>query len=170
VGTPDPDPGLGTGRLRVVRRITRSPEATRILAETLAKGLEAGDCLLLLGTLGAGKTCFVQGLARGLGVSPDHRVTSQTFTLFGVYPGRIPLYHFDAYRVRDPQELLRWGDEALLGEEGVAVVEWGAGLKRRLPGPILCVRFSILSNQDRLIRFYGPWSRFEAVLLNIHGE
>lgn len=164
------DPSPGGGRLRVVRRITRNPEETRALAETLAKKLEAGDRLLLLGTLGAGKTCFVQGLARGLGVDPDHRVTSQTFTLFGIYPGRVPLFHFDAYRIRDPIELLRWGDEALLGDEGVAVVEWGAGLKRLLPGPILCVRFSILSNQDRLIRFYGQSSRFEPILLNICRE
>ena len=149
---------------------TGGPDQTRALAHRVAVGLRAGDRLLLTGPLGAGKTCFVQGLAAGLGVDPGYRVTSQTFTLLGLYPGRVPLYHFDAYRVRDPEELLDWGDEALLGGDGVVAVEWGEGLKRRLPPPILCVRFRILSEHDRRIRFYGHAWRFAALIAGIGGE
>jgi len=166
---PDPDP-RPPAHFRVASRVTRSPGETLALARRLGTRLATGDRLLLTGTLGAGKTCFVQGLAEGLGVDPEHRVTSQTFTLLGVYPGRIPLYHFDAYRVRRPEELIEWGDEALLGSEGVVVVEWGEGLKRDLPEPILLVRFTILGNQDRRIRFYSRASRFGPIVAEIGRE
>jgi len=168
---PDPDPARRPARrFGSVSRVTRSPAETLALARRLGTRLDRGDRLLLLGTLGAGKTCFVQGLAEGLGVDPSLRVTSQTFTLLGLYPGRIPLYHFDAYRVGGPEELVEWGDEALLGEDGVVVVEWGEGLKRDLPEPILFVRFTILGNQDRRIRFYSRASRFRPVLAEIGRE
>lgn len=166
---PDPDPPPPP-LFRVASRVTRSPGETMTLARRLGTRLAAGDRLLLMGTLGAGKTCFVQGLAEGLGVDPAHRVTSQTFTLLGVYPGRIPIYHFDAYRVQGPEELIEWGDEALLGEEGVVVVEWGEGLKRDLPDPILFVRFTILDDHDRRIRFYSRSSRFGPIVAEIGRE
>jgi tRNA threonylcarbamoyladenosine biosynthesis protein TsaE len=120
--------------------------------------------MLLRGPLGAGKTCFVQGLARGLEVPPERRVTSQTFTLYGVYPGRLPLYHFDAYRIRDPDELVLWGEEALLGGDGVAVVEWGERLGRLLPEPVLRVRIEPRGDQDRRIRIYGSARDFGPIL------
>ena len=94
--------GAAIGPVRVVSVVTRAPEETRRVGERLARRLAAGTRLLLRGPLGAGKTCFVQGMARGLDVPPERRVTSQTFTLYGVYPGRLPLYHFDAYRIQDP--------------------------------------------------------------------
>jgi len=155
------------GRVPVARVVTKGPLQTLHLAEHLAKRLDSGDKLLLMGGLGAGKTCFVQGLARGLGVAASRKVTSQTFTLFGIYPGRVPLFHFDAYRVQDPEELLEWGEEVLFGEEGVAVVEWGEGMRRHLPEPILLLRFTILSSHDRLVRFYSRSARFEPVILDL---
>lgn len=154
----------------VARRRTRSPEETRTLAAWLGERLEPGDRLMLDGPLGAGKTCFVQGLALGLGVDPSHRVTSPTFTLGGAYPGRLPLYHYDAYRVDDPDQLLEWGEEGLSGERGVAVVEWGGAFGRRIEPPVLWIRISPRDGNDRLIRFYSPAPRFETILREIRGD
>jgi tRNA threonylcarbamoyladenosine biosynthesis protein TsaE len=158
------------GSLVTGRVISQSAEATQRIASRMAVHLAAGDRILLLGTLGAGKTCFVQGLAQGLGVDRNHKVTSPTFTLLCVYRGRLPLYHLDAYRISDPAELMQWSDEALLADDGIVAVEWGEGLKRLLPGPILVIRFRIRGNQERLIRFYGPWSRFGPLAADFLGQ
>lgn len=156
--------GPPIGPVQVVTVTTGSPEETRGVGAQLAALLGAGARVLLRGPLGAGKTCFVQGMARGLGVPPEYRVTSQTFTLYGVYPGRLPLYHFDAYRIQDPAELVAWGDEALFGGDGVAVVEWGERLGRLLPEPVLRVRIEPRGPQDRRIRIYGPARDFGSIL------
>ena len=96
--------------------------ATRALGEALGRVLGPGSVVLLAGQLGAGKTVLAGGLARGLGVSGDYAVTSPTFTLLNLYPGRLPLYHADLYRLSPGEaaelELL---DQAA---EGVLAVEW----------------------------------------------
>ncbi len=83
--------------MKEVRLITYSAEQTRALAEKLAGFLSAGSLITLSGQLGAGKTTFTQGLAKGLGV--ERKVTSPTFTILKIYQGRLPLYHIDAYRL-----------------------------------------------------------------------
>lgn len=102
---------------------TASAPETEAAGERLASGLATGDVLLLEGPLGSGKTTFVRGLARGLGVTAH--VASPTFQLVRVYPGRLPLAHADLYRLDDPVSAL--GDLGLeeLAERGVAVIEWG---------------------------------------------
>lgn len=103
--------------------LTRSPEETRAIAEALGARLGPGQVLALLGDLGAGKTCFCQGLAQGLGVSPKAAVTSPTYTMVNAYPGRLPFFHADLYRVSpgfDPGDL----DFFELAEDGVLAVEW----------------------------------------------
>lgn len=114
-----------------------SPEATRALAERLGRLCRGGEILLLMGDLGAGKTCFAQGLALGLGVPPRQRVTSPTFTLHAEYPGRLTLNHLDLYRLDDPCSLESLGlDEMFWDKTAVAAVEWpeilagGAGPER----------------------------------------
>jgi tRNA threonylcarbamoyladenosine biosynthesis protein TsaE len=102
---------------------TASASETEAAAERLAQRLVAGDVLLLEGPLGSGKTTFVRGLARGLGVTAQ--VASPTFQLVRVYPGRLPLAHADLYRLDDPAPALAdLGLEELV-EQGVAVIEWG---------------------------------------------
>lgn len=102
---------------------TASASETEAAAERLASRLTAGDVLLLEGPLGSGKTTFVRGLARGLGVTAQ--VASPTFQLVRVYPGPLPLAHADLYRLDEPASAL--GDLGLeeLVERGVAVIEWG---------------------------------------------
>lgn len=101
---------------------TQSEEETSASGEQLARALQAGDVVLLFGELGAGKTAFVRGLARGLGASPDD-VSSPTFTLIQEYAGRITLYHVDLYRL-EPQEIPDLGLDDLVLGDGVVAIEW----------------------------------------------
>ena len=103
---------------------TTSPERTRELGEALGRLLSPSSVVLLHGELGAGKTCFTQGLARGLEVAEDEPVTSPSYTLMNPYAGRVPLYHFDLYRLLSVEDLVDLGFEDYLHGAGVTVVEW----------------------------------------------
>ncbi len=103
--------------------LSNSAQETEALGERLAAVLRPGDVVAYTGDLGAGKTAFTRGLARGLGV-PD-RVTSPTFTIVNEYEGgRLPLFHFDLYRMESPEELFDIGWEDYLARGGVCAVEW----------------------------------------------
>ncbi len=102
--------------------VTTSPAETEAAGEQLGRRLRVGDIVLLTGELGAGKTTFVRGVARGAGSAAP--VASPTFQLVRVYPGRVQLAHVDLYRVEKPPELAELGlDE--LADQGAVVVEWG---------------------------------------------
>ena len=109
----------------------RGAAQTQALAYHLAPLLEAGDVLVLSGGLGAGKTTFVQGLARGLGVTEP--VTSPSFTLVRRYQGRLVLVHADLYRLDRVHEVLDLGIDELAGDDGVVAVEWGEVARPHLP-------------------------------------
>jgi tRNA threonylcarbamoyladenosine biosynthesis protein TsaE len=102
--------------------ITRGEEESSAAGERLAARLAAGDVVLLFGDLGAGKTAFVRGLARGLG-APGDAVSSPTFTLVQEYRGRVTLYHADLYRLK-PEEVSDLGLDELTEGQGVLAVEW----------------------------------------------
>lgn len=107
-----------------------APEATRAIAATLASQVRAGDVIALSGELGAGKTCFVQGLARALGV--EGRVTSPTFVLVRTYEGALRIVHCDVYRLDRLQDVLDLGDE-VLAPDAVTLIEWGDAVSAILP-------------------------------------
>ena len=112
--------------------ISNSPAETEALGEALAARLTAGTVVAFTGDLGAGKTAFTRGLARGLGV-PD-RVTSPTFTIVNEYEGgRLPLFHFDMYRLGSAEELFDIGWEDYLDRGGVCAVEWSEQVAEALP-------------------------------------
>jgi tRNA threonylcarbamoyladenosine biosynthesis protein TsaE len=113
--------------------MTNTPEETGEFAERLARYLEAGDVITLEGDLGAGKTTFTKGLAKGLGVKKT--VNSPTFTIIKEYKGRMPFYHMDVYRLDDSFEDLGF-DEYFEGE-GVTVVEWAHLIEDQLPQELL---------------------------------
>lgn len=119
--------------------MTHSAEETKEAGAMLAALVSAGDVIPLAGDLGAGKTCFVQGFARGLGIQEP--VTSPTFNLLLVHQGRLPLYHFDLYRLARPDELEDIGFYELIGADGVAVIEWGDRFPQALPADRLMLRF-----------------------------
>jgi tRNA threonylcarbamoyladenosine biosynthesis protein TsaE len=122
--------------MRLVRPSATATE-TRRLGELLGRRLGAGDVVALFGRLGAGKTCFAQGVAKGLGVGDDVVVTSPSFVIAGEYRGRHPFYHVDLYRLGDTEEIRALGLEEYLFGDGVTVVEWAQRAKRLLgPGTI----------------------------------
>ena len=101
---------------------SNSYEETQKFAEEFSKTLKAGDVLCMYGDLGVGKTAFVQGLVKGLGI--DEPITSPTFTIVNEYSGRLPLYHFDVYRIADSDEMYEIGYEEYVYGDGVSVIEW----------------------------------------------
>jgi tRNA threonylcarbamoyladenosine biosynthesis protein TsaE len=143
-----------------VQRDSASADATDRLAGQLAPSLLAGDVLSLEGALGAGKTRFVIGLARAF--DAHAHVRSPTFTLVNEYPGPIPLFHVDLYRLErgalDPLGL----DE--LNERGVLVVEWGEKLPAHLSREALRVAFEILGAESRSLTFTAESGRGLALL------
>lgn len=107
---------------QVKNLVSNDPEETRRAAARLAAQLGPGTVVALSGPLGAGKTCFVQGLAEALGV--DEPVTSPTYTLANEYRGRLPVYHIDLYRIENPDQALDLGLDEYFEGHGVTLVEW----------------------------------------------
>lgn len=112
------------GRADTLTVVSESPGETRAVAALLGALLTGGEVVGLVGGLGAGKTCFAQGLARGLGVSPKAYVTSPTFALCNQHEGRVPLYHVDLYRLADADEATCIGYEDLFDGTAVVAIEW----------------------------------------------
>lgn len=126
--------------------VTRSPAETEAFGERVGKRLRIGDLVLLTGELGAGKTTFVRGVARGAGSQAP--VASPTFQLVRMYPGRLLLAHVDLYRIESPSELADLGLDELL-DQGAVVVEWGD----RLDAPeAALVHIEHLEGDRRMIR------------------
>jgi tRNA threonylcarbamoyladenosine biosynthesis protein TsaE len=121
--------------------VTRSEDETRAEGQALARGLQAGDVVLLTGDLGMGKTVFARGIAQGLGV-PDDEVRSPSFTLVNRYRGRVTLYHIDLYRIDRPEDLDELGLDEILGVDGIAVVEWAERLGPYRAERVVAVRFA----------------------------
>lgn len=125
---------------------TRSVDATRELAAAVVSVIRPGDVLLLSGDLGAGKTAFVQGVARALGIT--ERVTSPTFTLAAIYEGSMRLHHLDVYRLDNLAEVLDLDLPGLLDDGGVTCVEWGEVVVPELPRDFLLVTIELGHPED----------------------
>ena len=136
--------------------VTESEEQTAEAGERLAATLRPGDVVLLFGDLGAGKTAFVRGLARGLGASGDE-VSSPTFTLVQEYAGRIQLFHVDLYRL-EPAEVDDLGLDELVAGEGVVAIEWAERWQGR-PDDVVEVGIEDLGEDTRRISI----SRLQAI-------
>jgi len=131
--------------------ISHSPAETEALGEKFGRAAAPGQIIALSGDLGAGKTQFVRGLARGLGISG--RVHSPTFTLVNEYGGgRLKLFHLDLYRLETPAQIISAGIEEFLQPDGVTVMEWAERLTQaELKGRTIFVRLNILSETEREI-------------------
>lgn len=144
--------------------LTTSPEETEALGMRLGRILAPPALLLLRGDLGAGKTCFVRGLARGLDIPVDEPVTSPTYALMHHYQGRHDLYHFDLYRLSGWTDLVEIGFDEYIDSGKITVVEWseradGAGLEG------LEITFSLQDEETRSIEITATAKKDEALLL-----
>ena len=143
---------LRPGPARPKRRISDSPEETFALAKTLARTFKGDEVVFLIGELGAGKTVFAKGIAAGLGLKNTHQVCSPTFTLMNVYFARVPIYHFDLYRLARADEVMDLGFEDYIGE-GVVVVEWAE--KIDFPIWAISITIEVEANERRIISIAG---------------
>ena len=134
--------------------ITHSETETEALGEKLAPGFRPGDVVALYGDLGAGKTAFVRGMARGL-KSPN-RVTSPTFTIVNEYEGEISLFHFDMYRLGGADELFGIGWDDYLARGGICVVEWSENVETAFDGSEYTVNIEKCSEDERRITVTEP--------------
>jgi tRNA threonylcarbamoyladenosine biosynthesis protein TsaE len=122
-----------------------SYEDTQRIAAEFADTLKGGEFIAMYGDLGAGKTAFTQGLAKALGVT--RYVTSPTFTIVNEYEGRLPLYHFDVYRIADPEEMYEIGYEEYIESGGVCIVEWSELIEELFPDSY--IRITITKDDEK---------------------
>lgn len=121
------------------RTVTADPAETRALGRRLGRLARPGLVVLLSGELGAGKTCFAQGVAEGLDTPADSPVTSPSYTLLNVHSGRLPLYHFDLYRLSRVEDLEDLGYDEVAEGAGMTLVEWADRLSTPLPASLRVV-------------------------------
>ena len=149
--------------------VSKSPTTTVELGKRLGTLMKGGEVLGLVGELGAGKTTFVKGIAKGLGVANHHPVNSPSFVLLREYEGRVPLYHFDAHRLTgSAADLLRLEQEIGLEEyfygEGVSVMEWADRIKPLLPREYLRIEFRHSKENERLLTFRPKGAHYEKIV------
>lgn len=137
--------------------VVHDESETLALAERLTHYLKAGDVLALEGDIGAGKTFFTKGIAKGLGIKRN--VNSPTFTIIKEYAGKLPLYHMDVYRLEGSEEDLGF-DEYFYGE-GITVVEWAGFIEDQLPDERLTIEFTVSGPSSRKLRFIPKGKRYE---------
>jgi len=136
-----------------VALVSESPAQTFELGVNIGRILKAGDFVALQGELGAGKTVFVQGIAKGLGVPDAYAVVSPTFTLINEYPGEAaPLYHLDVYRLSGSADLLDAGFDETVSRKGITVVEWAEKIADFIPEAAIFLAFAYLAEAKREIR------------------
>jgi tRNA threonylcarbamoyladenosine biosynthesis protein TsaE len=132
------------------KTVSQSPEETIQLGEQLGKALRRGDIICLFGDLGSGKTTFIKGIAAGMEISRS-QVHSPTFVLMNIYEGRLPLFHFDFYRLDNIREIGAIGCDEFLYDDGVAVIEWADRLGQDLPEEYLKVELKHKAINERVV-------------------
>lgn len=143
--------------------ITRSPEETMDLASAIARGLDGGALIALVGGLGAGKTVFVKGIAKGLGIAEYEYVNSPTFVILKEYSGTRDLYHFDVYRIDRKSFCETLDYEKYFYGDGVTVVEWADKISDILPEEYLEVTMEHVSFSERKLKFRPVGERFRGL-------
>ncbi len=147
-----------------MRYVTHSPKETRSLGEELGRLLRPGDVLVLQGEMGAGKSELTRGIARGLQI--EGPIASPTFTILQAYDtGRLPLYHFDWYRINDPEELYDIGAEEYLLGDGVSAVEWPDRAFGMLPEAYLQISIAYGAGENERIIEINPMGGYANVSL-----
>lgn len=158
--------------MRIEKLIFRSTSAAETVrfGERLGKLLATGDVIALVGELGTGKTTLAKGIVRGLGVTDSRSVKSPTFALVHRYEGRMPVYHFDAYRLEDAREMLGIGSDEMIYGEGVSLVEWADRVPECLPEEYLEITLVSVSESERILEICRYGERYAEILRNIKAK
>jgi tRNA threonylcarbamoyladenosine biosynthesis protein TsaE len=135
--------------------ITHSPDETMAFGVQLTASLKAGDTVALFGQLGSGKTVLTKGLGQGLGVITT--ITSPTFTLMHQYQGRVPVYHFDLYRLDNAAQLRDIGFDEYCGTDGICIIEWAEKCVPLLPDNRTEVHLEVLGENERHLQIVRPY-------------
>lgn len=151
----------------MIKIVTKTPQELSYLGERMAQLVQPGDFIALDGDLGAGKTLWTQGLAQGLHIEED--ISSPTFTIIHEYEsGRLPLYHMDVYRLKQPEELYDLGYEEYFYGEGVTVVEWAQIVAPLLPDAYLGIEILVVP-EGRELCFAPHGARYEHMIEELTG-
>jgi len=143
---------------------------TQSLGEKIGRKLDSKFMIGLSGELGSGKTSFVQGLARGLDVPENYYITSPTYSIIHEYPGRIPLFHIDLYRIREKDEIFETGLYEILDRFGIFAIEWPDLLINDLPVDYTTIHFQIKNDDTRTISITAHGERAEDLISEMRGE
>jgi tRNA threonylcarbamoyladenosine biosynthesis protein TsaE len=149
--------------------ISLSANNTFNIGKTIARYLDRGDIVCLFGELGSGKTVISKGIGFGLGVETD-KVISPTFVLIRQYKGRLPVYHFDLYRINSPKDIFGLGYEEFFYDQAVSIIEWADRLKFLLPKEFLKVELFVKGEKKRLLKFSAQGRRYKSLLEKIHAH
>jgi tRNA threonylcarbamoyladenosine biosynthesis protein TsaE len=145
--------------------ITHSPEETQALGQRLGEIAQASDVILLVGKLGAGKTCLTQGIAWGLSI--DEYAASPSFVLVRELYGRLPLYHVDFYRLENLEEIAELGLEEYFYGKGITVVEWAEKALALLPPEHLLIEMEYVTENERRLRLKASGQRYREMLAEL---
>jgi len=145
--------------------ITRSPEQTQEFGKRLGKIARPGDVILLVGKLGAGKTCLTQGIAWGLDI--DEYAASPSFVLVRELYGRLPLYHVDFYRLENMAEIAELGLDEYFYGKGVSVVEWAEKALRLLPAENLLIEMEYVADSERRLELKPSGKRYREMVAQL---
>lgn len=133
----------------MIKFISKSTTDTENFAQEFSKQLKPNDVIAFLGGMGCGKTAFVRGLAKGLNVYGE--ISSPTFSLVNEYPGKIPLYHFDMYRINDLEDLYSIGFFDYLDLDGILAIEWSENITNVLPQTAIFIEIKKIDDEQREI-------------------
>jgi len=153
----------------MMKIVSRSVGDTIKIGRKIAKNLEKGDIVCLIGKLGSGKTVLTKGIAAGLGIKKE-KIISPTFVLIRQYRSKMPLYHFDLYRLAAPKDILVLGYEEYLYDEGVTVIEWANRLKYLLPEEYLKIELLITGDKLRLLELNAFGKHYKESLKKIYED
>ncbi len=150
--------------------VSRSARQTRAWGKRLGKLLQGGEIIGLVGELGAGKTCFVRGVAEGLDVDREEWIRSPTFTLINEYPGRLPVFHIDLYRIESRNELEGLNLREYLYSDGVSLIEWFEHLPADEVDEYLELAIGHVENTKRELKFTAHGERYERIIKELKGS
>jgi tRNA threonylcarbamoyladenosine biosynthesis protein TsaE len=146
------------------------PEATTELGRSIGRQIFPGAVIGLIGQLGSGKTFLVRAVAEGMGVPDPRIVASPTFVLLHQYQGRLPLFHFDTYRLKNPSEFADLGVHEFWEEQGVCMIEWADRVQELLPRERLDIRLEVTGDTRRMATLKAQGPAYQRLLKMLAGE